>query len=172
MPTPLEWLATVPWPSVPDLAGFMYVDRSTISRQMTNWREYSLVGLRNVGFLVRPRDRLLIATAGLDRLYPDHHTHPGPEDLHDHDPLHPEWEDHGHPGHFNSEEGALSLYQKLPLAEVWYPLAPRVLQGEGAAWTHDGRPRSLAGKLLAGFFAIPSRRISILCGTMVYEIRF
>ena len=143
MPTPLEWLATAPWPSVPELAGFMYVDRSTISRQMPDWREYSLVGLRNVGFLVRPRDRLLIATAGLDRLYPDHHTHPGPEDLHDHDPLHPEWEDHGHPGYFNSEEGALSLYQKLPLAEVWYPLAPRVLQGEGAAWTHDGRPRRI-----------------------------
>ena len=101
------------------------------------------MSLRNVGFLVRPRDRLLIATAGLDRLYPDHHTHPSPEDLHDHDPLHPEWEDHGHPGYFNSEEGALSLYQKLPLAEVWYPLAPRVLQGEGAAWTHDGRPRRI-----------------------------
>ena len=143
MPTPLEWLATAPWPSVPELARFMYVDRSTISRQMPDWREYSLVGLRNVGFLVRPRDRLLIATAGLDRLYPDHHTHPSPEDLHDHDPLHPEWEDHGHPGYFNSEEGALSLYQKLPLAEVWYPLAPRVLQGEGAAWTHDGRPRRI-----------------------------
>ena len=143
MPTPLEWLATAPWPSVPELAGFMYVDRSTISRQMPDWREYSLVGLRNAGFLVRPRDRLLIATAGLDRLYPDHHTHPGPEDLHDHDPLHPEWEDHGHSGYFNSEEGALSLYQKLPLAEVWYPLAPRVLQGEGAAWTHDGRPRRI-----------------------------
>ena len=143
MPTPLEWLATAPWPSVPELAGFMYVDRTTISRQMPDWRKYSLVGLRNVGFLVRPRDRLLIATAGLDRLYPDHHTHPGPEGFHDHDPLHPEWEDHGHPGYFNSEEGALSLYQKLPLAEVWYPLAPRVLQGEGAAWTHDGRPRRI-----------------------------
>ena len=143
MPTPLEWLAAAPWPSVPELAGFMYVDRSTISRQMPGWREHSLVGLRNAGFLVRPRDRLLIATAGLDRLYPGHHTHPGPEDLHDHDPLHPEWEDHGHPGFFNSAEGALSLYQKLPLAEVWYPLAPRVLQGEGAAWTHDGRPRRI-----------------------------
>ena len=32
-------------------------------------------------------------------------------------------------------------------------------------------PRSLAGKLLAGFFAIPIRRIPILCGTMAYEIR-
>ena len=132
MPTPLEWLATAPWPSVPELAGFMYVDRTTISRQMPDWRKYSLVGLRNVGFLVRPRDRLLIATAGLDRLYPDHHTHPGPEGFHDHDPLHPEWEDHGHPGYFNSEEGALSLYQKLPLAEVWYPLAPAGFAGRGS----------------------------------------
>ena len=43
MPTPLEWLATAPWPSVPELGGFMYVDRSTISRQMPDWREYSLV---------------------------------------------------------------------------------------------------------------------------------
>ena len=29
------------------------------------------------------------------------------------------------------------------------------------------RPRGLAGKLLAGFFAIPSRRISILCDIMI-----
>ena len=42
----------------------------------------------------------------------------------------------------------------------------------GAVWRYWSVARRLAGTRLAGFFAIPSRRISILCGTMAYEIRF
>ena len=34
------------------------------------------------------------------------------------------------------------------------------------------RPRSLAGKPLAGFRATPSRRITVLYGMIVYVIRF
>ena len=34
------------------------------------------------------------------------------------------------------------------------------------------RPRSLAGKPLAGFRATPSRRIPVLLGMIVYVIRF
>ena len=143
MPTSLEWKAMTPWSSNPEVACFRYVDPSTVSRGMRDWREHSLVAVRNVGLLVRPRDRGILTTAGLDRLYPERHPHPGLADIHEHDPLHPEWEDHGHPVHFNGHEGVLLLYQRLHLAEVWYPLAPEVLRGEGAAWTHDGRPRKI-----------------------------
>ena len=36
---------------------------------------------------------------------------------------------------------------------------------------NDEGARGLAGKLLAGFSIIPSRRIPILCGTKIYDIR-
>ena len=143
MPTPLEWLAMTPWPSVIELAGFSYVNRTTISRQLPDWRERGLVAVRNDGRLLRPRDRLVLGTAGLDAVFPQRHTHPSPGDDHDHDLLHPEWEDHAHPQYFSGYAGAELLYSRLEMLEIAYPLAPVALMGEGAKWTHDGHPRKL-----------------------------
>ena len=103
-----------------------------------------LVVVKNGGRLVRPERRLLSSTGGLLDTFPNEHVHLGPDhDDHEHDPLHPEWEDHGHPGFFNSYNGALDLWEKLERVELWYPVAPEVLLGEGTAWTHDGRARRI-----------------------------
>ena len=137
----LDWLAMAPWPSIPEWAGFMDVGRTTMSRKATEWTKEGLIVCRNDGRLVRPRNRFVHSTAGLDRVFPEHHTHPG-TDGHTHNPLDDIYA-HGHPNHFNGHDGALGLYQRLELPETWYPLAPAVLQGEGAAWTHDGRDRRI-----------------------------
>ena len=137
----LAWLRTAPWLSIPELAGFMCVDRSTVSRQVAGWREDCLVACRNEGRLLRPRDRFILSTGGLDELFPDRHTHPGWLG-HTHDPLDDFWV-HGHPTYYNGYAGALALYQRLHLMETWYPLAPRVLWDKEAAWTHDGCARKI-----------------------------
>ena len=136
-----DWLAVAPWLAIPEWAGFMYVDRTTVSRQVTEWTKEGLIVCRYDGRLVRPRNRFLLSTAGLDRRFPEHHTHPGP-DGHTHDPLDNIYA-HDHPNYFNGHAGAIGLYQRLELIETWYPLAPKVLQGEGAAWTDDGRARNI-----------------------------
>ena len=137
----LAWLGKAPWLSIPELAGFMCVDRSTVSRQVAGWREDGLVVCRNEGRLLRPRDRFILSTGGLDKLFPDRHTHPGWL-RHTHDPLDDFWA-HGHPSYYNGYAGALALYQRLNLIETWYPLAPAVLRDEGAAWSHDGSARGI-----------------------------
>ena len=137
----LAWPAIAPWLSIPEWAGFMYVDRTTVSRLASKWKEDGLIVCRNVGRLVRPRNRFIQTTGGLDRVFPEHHSHPGP-DGHTHDPLDDIY-NHGHPTHFNGYDGALGLYQRLELMETWYSLAPKALQSEGAAWTQDGRARRI-----------------------------
>ena len=137
----LAWLAKAPWLSIPEWADFMCVDRSTVSRRVAGWRKDGLVACRKEGRLLRPRDRFILSTAGLDNLFPDRHTHPGRLN-HTHDPLDGFW-NHGHPSYFNGYAGGLALYQRLELIETWYPLAPRVLQGDGAAWTYDGSGRRI-----------------------------
>lgn len=143
MATPLEWLAMAGWPSIDDLAGFSGVHRSTISRRVPEWLESGIVGVRDDGRLLRPRVRLLLGTGGLDDVFPQHHTHPGPDGSHIHDPLDPGSEDHTHPQFFNGYAGAALLYSRLEMMEIVYPLAPYALMGEGASWTHDGRARQL-----------------------------
>ena len=137
----LAWPAMAPWLSIQEWADLMYVDRSTVSRKAAEWRKDGLVVCRNEGRLLRPRDRFIHSTGGLDQLFPDRHTHPGRLG-HTHDPL-DDFLAHGHPSYFNGYAGALALYQRLHLIETWYPLAPRVLQGAGAKWTHDGRARRI-----------------------------
>ena len=44
--------------------------------------------------------------------------------------------------------------------------------GEQIRGADHGSPRGLAGKPLSGFRATPSRRIPVLCGIIVYVIRF
>ena len=140
----LKNLAMLPWASTPDLAGFRYVNRTTVSRKEAEWAEGGLVVVKYGGRLVRPVARLLSTTGGLLDTFPREHIHRGPgHDDHDHDPLHPEWEDHQHPTFFNGYNGALDLWEKLERAELWYPVAPEVLLDEGAAWTHDGRARRI-----------------------------
>ena len=140
----LNNLAMLPWASTPELAGFRNVNRTTVSRKEGQWRENGLVVVKYGGRLVRPVNRLLSTTAGLLDTFPKEHVHLGFEhDDHDHDPLHPEWEDHQHPTFFNGYNGALDLWEKLERIELWYPVAPEVLMGEGAAWTHDGRARRI-----------------------------
>ena len=96
-------------------AGFMYVDRTTMSRKLPEWEEHGLIVCRNGGRLVRPRRRSLLDTGGLVQLFPQRHTHPGPEDDHEHDPLNPERKDHTHPTFFNGYAGALDLWERLEL---------------------------------------------------------
>ena len=140
----LKNLTKLPWASIPELAGFRYVNRTTVSRKEVEWNQDGLVVVKDGGFLVRPRARLLITTGGLIQVFPQQHVHPGPAHrYHEHAPLHPEWEDHEHPGFFNGYNGALDLWEKLERIEMWYPVAPEVLLGEGAAWTHDGKARRI-----------------------------
>ena len=140
----LRWLADAPWLSVPEWAGFMYVHPSTISRKASEWTGEGLIGVRNGGRLVRPVNRHLHGTGGLLRVYPhgEHH-HPDEDPNHEHNPLQPGGEGHEHPTFFNGHRGALDLWERLELMEMWYPVAPEVLQGEGAEWTGDGRPRRI-----------------------------
>ena len=140
----LKNLAKLPWASVPELAGFRYVNRTTVSRKEGEWKQNGLVVVKHGGRLVRPRARLLITTGGLIQVFPQQHAHLGPDhDSHQHDPLHPEWEDHEHPVFFNGYNGALDLWEKLERIEMWYPAAPEVLLGEGADWTHDRKDRRI-----------------------------
>ena len=140
----LKNLTKLPWASIPELAGFRYVNRTTVSRKEEEWKRDGLVVVKHGGRLVRPRARLLITTGGLIQVFPQRHVHLGPDhDDHEHDPLQPEWEDHEHPGFFNGYSGALDLWEKLERVEMWYPAAPEVLLGEGAAWTHDGKARRI-----------------------------
>ena len=140
----LRNLAMFPWASTPELAGFRYVNRTTVSRKQEEWTRDGLVVVKQGGLLVRPRPRLLSTTGALLQVFPQQHVHRGPDhDDHEHDPLHPGWEDHEHPGFFNSYNGALDLWEKLERIETWYPVAPEVLLGEGAAWTHDGEARKI-----------------------------
>ena len=140
----LKNLTKLPWASIPELAGFRYVNRTTVSRKAGVWNRDGLVVVKHGGLLVRPLPRLLSTTGGLIEVFPQQHVHLGPEhDDHEHDPLHPAEEDHEHPGFFSGFNGALDLWEKLERLEMWYPAAPEVLQGEGAAWTHDGEARRI-----------------------------
>ena len=35
------------------------------------------------------------------------------------------------------------MYQNAELLEIWYRIAPHLLQGEGASWTYDGKARDI-----------------------------
>ena len=140
----LKHLTEIPWASVPELAAFRYVNRTTVSRKTKEWQHDGLVVVKNGGRLVRPRDRLLTTTVGLTQVFPQQHDHPGLDhDYHHHAPLNPGSRDHEHPGFFNGYKGALDLWEKLERIEVWYPVAPEVLLGKGADWTHDGKARRI-----------------------------
>ena len=137
-------MTKLPWASIPELAGFRYVNRTTVSRKEGVWNRNGLVVVKHGGLLVRPRPRLLSTTGGLIEVFPQQHVHLGPDhDDHEHNPLHPAREDHEHPGFFNGYNGALDLWEKLERLEMWYPAAPKVLLGEGAAWTNDGEARRI-----------------------------
>ena len=141
----LKNLAMLPWASTGDLAGFRYVDRTTVSRKEKGWTDNGLVVVKHGGRLVRPVARLLSSTGGLLEVFPQEHVHRGPayNDHHQHHPLHPELVDHQHPTFFHGYNGALDLWEKLERVELWYPVAPEVLLGEGAAWTHDHKARRI-----------------------------
>ena len=140
----LKNLTKLPWASIPELAGFRYVNRTTVSRKEEVWNLDGLFVVKYGGLLVRPRARLLSTTGGLIEVFPQQHVHLGLDhDDHEHNPLHPAREDHEHPGFFNGYNGALDLWEKLERLEMWYPVAPEVLLGEGAAWTHDGEARRI-----------------------------
>ena len=140
----LKNLTKLPWASIPELAGFRYVNRTTVSRKEEVWNRDGLFVVKYGGLLVQPRPRLLSTTGGLIEVFPQQHVHLGLDhDDHEHNPLHPAREDHEHPGFFNGYNGALDLWEKLERLEMWYPAAPEVLLGEGAAWTHDGEARRI-----------------------------
>ena len=73
----------------------------------------------------------------------------------------------GHPIRVSSPAGAYMwlLFRSMPPA---LPCA----QGFFVAEETRATSRGLAGKPLAGFRATPSRRIPVLCGMIVYVIRF
>ena len=120
---------------------------------LPEWRKSGLVAIRNDGRLVRPCDRLLLSTGGLLDVFPQRHDHSEPGNIHRHDlfdpdPFDPDESDpdeydHAHPHYYNGYDGAELLYSRLEMIEIAYPLAPLALLGEGATWTHDGRPRRL-----------------------------
>ena len=73
----LKNLAMVPWASIPELAGFRYVNRTTVSRKQEEWSRDGLVVVKNGGLLVRPRPRLLSTTGGLLQVFPPATCSPG-----------------------------------------------------------------------------------------------
>ena len=95
---------------------------------------------REAGRLLRPAERLLAASKLLWQTFPDRRPHPGPDDGHEHDPRRPNAWRHRHPSYFNGEQGVVSLYERLELIEVFYPLAPAVFQGPGQDWSPTGEP--------------------------------
>ena len=105
MTTLLEWTTQVPWASVPELAAFAGVDRSTASRQVASLLESGHLAATTGGRLLRPRDRVLTGS-------PSGTAIPLKDTTHDHNPFHPEWEDHAHP-HFWARPGT-SLRLHIP----------------------------------------------------------
>ena len=155
MPTPLEWAAMAPWSSVNDLATFADVNRSTVSRQLTDWEKKGLVGVRNDGRLLRPRNRLLVSRSGLSEIFPQQHKHPFEGDYHDHYSLHPEWENHSHPHYYNGYAGAELLWSRLEFMEIVYPFGPHCADGR---WRQmDSRRPAAKAPLLALGEAFPAR---------------
>ena len=123
------------WPALPGSTG------STASRhQVASLLESGHLAATTGGRLLRPRDRVLAVCC---HRFPQRHSHSSEGYYHDHNPFHPEWEDHRHPGFFISHSGAELLWSRLDFIEIAYPLAPAALMGDGARWTHDGRPRRL-----------------------------
>ena len=61
----LKNLTKLPWASIPELAGFRYVNRTTVSRKDEVWKLDGLFVVKYGGLLVRPRARLLSTTGGL-----------------------------------------------------------------------------------------------------------
>ena len=125
--TPLEWAGLLPWASVAELAGVSGVNRSTVSRYLTEWQDEGLAVVQDGGRLLRPRKRVLLSSLGLVKAFPNQ-----PERGHQ------RW-----PTYFNSYAGAELLWSRLPFIEIAYPLAPVALMDKGASWAHDGRPRRL-----------------------------
>ena len=149
MLTPLEWLVATGLTTIGELAAFSDVARTTISRQLSGstgnpkrrgWRDEGLVASLMEGRLLRPAERLLATSKLLGQVFPGRHPHPGPRDGHEHDPRYPDRWGHRHPSFFNGKEGVLYLYERLELAEVFYPLAPTLFQGDGAKWSPSGEP--------------------------------
>lgn len=143
----LMWLAQFPWASVPELAAFCGVDRSTISRRLPQWLDDGLVISRIAGHLLRPTQRLLVTSKTLHQLYPERHSHSG-ANSHQHILLGPRYKDpngHQHPGYFNSKNGAEFLFRRLEAIEVFYSTAPSLFKGHGASWFDEELPLEIKG---------------------------
>ena len=149
-----EWLAITGWITTAELAAFAGVHESTVSRKLNGrkatrtrprvpgWMEEDLVRSRRVGRTLPPADRLLATSKMLGRIYPKMHTHRGPRNFHDGGDHHPLLSEiaHQHPGYFNGRDGAAYLFERVELAEAFYPLAPVLFRNEGAAWSPTGNP--------------------------------
>ena len=154
MQTLEEWVVTTGWINAHELAAFGGVHESTISRtlngrkatktrpEVPGWIRDGLVVSKRVGRTLPPSERLLSTSGMLGQVYPLSHIHPVRNDSHDprdHHPLLSE-DVHQHPSYFNSKEGARFLFGRIEVLEMFYPLAPVLFQGEGAAWSPAGLP--------------------------------
>ena len=139
----LRWLAMMAWASTDEIAALLGTHRTTAGRGLSDLLRKGLVGRRTVGRSVRPRTRWLLTSEGVEAVYPDHHPHPGPDDLHTHDPGYAD--DHGHPSYWNGLAGASVLYSRMEIVEVLYPLAIKLFWGQGGSWHCDGGPLQLTG---------------------------
>ena len=152
-----EWLVITGWITAEELAAFSGESESTISRRLNGrearktrpkvigWIDDGLVCSRRVGRTLPPSERLLASSKLLGQVYPQSHTHPVPGDFHkrqDHDPLFSELA-HQHPTYFNGKAGSLFNFGRVEMLEIFYPLAPVLFEGEGAAWSPTGRPLKL-----------------------------
>ena len=70
------------------------------------------------------------------------------------------------------------LVELAPLGPLQHRVAradslvcPAPVRRGTSVWRRSWPPRSLAGKPLAGFYATPIRRITVLCGTVVHVLR-
>lgn len=139
----LRWLSGLQWATAEELAAFAGFDPGTVSRYLSRWLEDGLVVYRETGHLKQRSKRLLITSKGLLMVYPETHSHRGP-DAHRHmllgqqDPI-----DHSHPNYFNTKKGAETSYCRIELLEIAYSIAPKLFRGRGEAWSPDNRPLAL-----------------------------
>ena len=133
----LEWLATLVWATTQDVADVLGVHRTTALRWLNRLRNEGLVRFRIVGAPPAEMHVWLLTSAGVWRLFPEEHMHPGWNDSHVHGPLSEEMETHLHPSYWNSEVGAQELFTLLEMKRQFYPLAIHLFKGDGRQWHPD-----------------------------------
>ena len=147
----LQWVAMLVWGSTQTIADALGVHRTTALGRLDELERQGLVRSRTVGLKPTEKAIWLLTSAGVWRLFPHVHLHPGREDGHVHDPRAEELATHFHPSYWNSEAGARNLFRLLELKRQFYPLAINLFKNEGRLWhPHEVEASLLSFRLLRG----------------------